>query len=136
MCTRICPVDIKVHNHLTVVSEKYHACLKCRRSARKKHPLYLSCRTHSGFKAAGICGGNLPVIYRGFSGGKIDRLLAERHLQQRISIPRSKPRLAVLQSQLRRGPGLQQRGLAAHVEKDQGVSKGHGKDLRNCEIIE
>jgi len=41
-CTRACPVDIKVHNALSVISDECHACLKCVAVCPEKDTLYLS----------------------------------------------------------------------------------------------
>jgi polyferredoxin len=41
-CTRACPVDIKVHNTLSVISDECHACLKCVAVCPEKDTLYLS----------------------------------------------------------------------------------------------
>ena len=44
-CTRTCPVDIKVHESLSVISDECHACLKCVAVCPEKDTLYLSAAT-------------------------------------------------------------------------------------------
>ena len=41
-CTRTCPVDIKIHKTLSVVSDECHACLKCVAVCPEKDTLYIS----------------------------------------------------------------------------------------------
>jgi len=41
-CTRTCPVDIKVHRTLSVISDECHACLKCVAVCPEKDTLYIS----------------------------------------------------------------------------------------------
>ena len=41
-CTRTCPVDIKVHKTLSVISDECHACLKCVAVCPEKDTLYIS----------------------------------------------------------------------------------------------
>ena len=41
-CTRTCPVDIKVHKTLGVISDECHACLKCVAVCPEKDTLYIS----------------------------------------------------------------------------------------------
>jgi polyferredoxin len=47
-CTRICPVDIDVHQTKGVISDECHACLKCVAVCPEKDTLYLSSSTRSG----------------------------------------------------------------------------------------
>ena len=41
-CTRTCPVDIKVHKTVSVISDECHACLKCVAVCPEKDTLYIS----------------------------------------------------------------------------------------------
>jgi polyferredoxin len=41
-CTRTCPVDIKVHKTLSVISDECHACLKCVAACPEEDTLYIS----------------------------------------------------------------------------------------------
>ncbi len=41
-CTRTCPVDIKVHKTLSVISDECHACLKCVAVCPEKDTLFIS----------------------------------------------------------------------------------------------
>ena len=41
-CTRTCPVDIKVHKTLSVLSDECHACLKCVAACPETDTLYIS----------------------------------------------------------------------------------------------
>jgi polyferredoxin len=41
-CTRTCPVDIKVHKTLSVLSDECHACLQCVAACPEKDTLYIS----------------------------------------------------------------------------------------------
>jgi len=41
-CTRTCPVDIKVHKTMSVISDECHACLKCVAVCPEKDTLYIS----------------------------------------------------------------------------------------------
>ncbi|NNL75226.1 MAG: 4Fe-4S binding protein [Desulfobacterales bacterium] len=41
-CTRTCPVDIKVHKTVCVISDECHACLKCVAVCPEKDTLYIS----------------------------------------------------------------------------------------------
>jgi polyferredoxin len=41
-CTRICPVDIKVHGTTRVISDECHACLQCVAACPEKDTLYIS----------------------------------------------------------------------------------------------
>lgn len=41
-CTRTCPVDIKVHKSLCVISDECHACLKCAAICPEEDTLYFS----------------------------------------------------------------------------------------------
>jgi len=59
-CTRICPVDIKVHQPPGVISDECHACLKCVAVCPEKDTLYFSSGSRSGilkpaFYTAMIC---------------------------------------------------------------------------------
>jgi polyferredoxin len=47
-CTRICPMDINVHQTKGVISDECHACLKCVAVCPEKDTLYLSSSTRSG----------------------------------------------------------------------------------------
>ena len=54
-CTRICPVDIKVHQTTGVISDECHACLRCVAVCPEKETLYISSGTRSGILT--------PVLY-------------------------------------------------------------------------
>ena len=47
-CTRICPVDINIHQSKGVISDECHACLKCVAVCPEKDTLYLSSSARSG----------------------------------------------------------------------------------------
>ena len=69
-CTRTCPVDIKVHKTLSVISDECHACLKCVAVCPEKNTLYISASKRKAILkpwvyAAAICllfiGGSLAA---------------------------------------------------------------------------
>ncbi len=74
-CTRTCPVDIKVHKTLTVLSDECHACLKCVAVCPEKDTLYISATNRQAILkpwvyAAAICllfiGGSLAGRLTGY----------------------------------------------------------------------
>ena len=59
-CTRTCPVDIKVHKHVAVMSDECHGCLKCVAVCPEPQTLYCSVGRRTGILrpwvyAAAIC---------------------------------------------------------------------------------
>jgi polyferredoxin len=74
-CTRTCPVDIKVHKTLSVISDECHACLKCVAVCPEKDTLYISATNRKAVLkplayAAAICllfiGGSLAGRLTGY----------------------------------------------------------------------
>ena len=87
-CTRTCPVDIKVHKTLSVISDECHACLKCVAVCPEKDTLYISATKRKAIlRPWGLHNSHLPAIYWRSAGGQSDRLLANRHFRQGIFIP-------------------------------------------------
>jgi polyferredoxin len=74
-CTRTCPVDIKVHKTLSVLSDECHACLKCVAACPETDTLYISVSKRKAILkpwvyATAICllfiGGSLAARLTGF----------------------------------------------------------------------
>ena len=74
-CTRTCPVDIKVHKTLSVISDECHACLECVAVCPEKNTLYISASKRKAILkpwvyAAAVCllfiGGSLAGRITGY----------------------------------------------------------------------
>jgi len=80
-CTRICPVDIKVHKATGVISDECHGCLKCVAVCPEKDTLYISASKRSGILNPLLYAAVICLLFIG--GSVVGRLTG--HWQTRIS---------------------------------------------------
>jgi polyferredoxin len=80
-CTRTCPVDIKVHKTLSVISDECHACLKCVAVCPEKDTLYLSATNRRAILKPWVYAAAICLLFIG--GSLVGRLTG--HWQTAIS---------------------------------------------------
>jgi len=80
-CTRACPVDIKVHKTLSVISDECHACLKCVAACPEKNTLYLSAANRKAILKPWVFAAAICLLFIG--GSLVGRLSG--HWQTAIS---------------------------------------------------
>jgi len=66
-CTRTCPVDIKVHKTLSVISDECHACLQCVAICPEKDTLYISAAKRKGILKPWIYATAICLLFIGGS---------------------------------------------------------------------